>query len=262
MSSKINKPIAVIVLAAGQGKRMQNPDLPKVLVPLSKKPLLQHVTDQAALLHPQSITFVIGHKREKVRTFASSLGMQNTHFAVQDKQMGTGHAVGKCREILKDFEGQTLILLGDVPLLRSHTLSILIEHHNEHNLDLSVLSAITSNPSGYGRIIRDDDGKFKKIVEHKDATMSELASTEINSGIFLVNNQKLFSALKKVSNDNAQGEYYLTDIVEIFANEGWSVSAHPGAGIDELQGINSAEDLMNAEKYYNELIVPQKVLSK
>jgi bifunctional UDP-N-acetylglucosamine pyrophosphorylase / glucosamine-1-phosphate N-acetyltransferase len=260
MPLKITKPITVIILAAGQGKRMQNPDLPKVLVPLSGKPLLQHVTDQAALLHPQSITFVIGHKREKVRTFASSLGLQNTHFAVQDKQMGTGHAVGKCRGILKNFEGETLILLGDVPLLRSHTLSILIEKHNEHNLDLSVLSAITSNPSGYGRIIRGGGGEFKKIVEDKDANMDELASTEINSGIFLVDNQKLFSALEKVSNKNAQGEYYLTDIVEIFVQEGWNVSAHPGAGIDELQGINSAEDLQNAEKYYDELIMPTKIL--
>jgi bifunctional UDP-N-acetylglucosamine pyrophosphorylase / glucosamine-1-phosphate N-acetyltransferase len=153
-----------------------------------------------------------------------------------------------------------LILLGDVPLLRSHTLSILIEKHNEHNLDLSVLSAITSNPSGYGRIIRGGGGEFKKIVEDKDANMDELASTEINSGIFLVDNQKLFSALEKVSNKNAQGEYYLTDIVEIFVQEGWNVSAHPGAGIDELQGINSAEDLQNAEKYYDELIMPTKIL--
>ncbi len=258
MPIKINKAISVIVLAAGKGKRMLNPDVPKVLVRLSGKELLAHVAGQAHNLRPVSITFVIGYMKEKVKDFAQSLSLQNTRFAYQDEQLGTGHAVNMCRDILKDFDGITLILLGDVPLLRSNTLSILINKHNELSLDLSVLSAITTNPDGYGRIIRDENGKFIKIVEQKDASEKELESTEINSGVFLVDNQKLFSALEKVSNDNAQGEYYLTDIVEIFLRQGMSVSAHSGAGIEELQGINSPQELARAEKYYNELILPHK----
>jgi len=254
MPTQFRRPLSVVILAAGKGKRMNNPDLPKVLVELDNKPLLVHVLDQTQALHPNQIVIVVGHMKEKVKNHISSLPFENISFVDQDDQLGTGHAVDQAREELKNFEGDTLILLGDVPLLRAQTLKNFISKHVETESDLSVLSAKTIDPTGYGRICRDSNGDFTKITEHKDCNDEELRVDEINSGIFCVNNSKLFSSLKNISNQNAQGEYYLTDIVEIIKNDGGKVMADPAAGFDELQGINSMDDLERAEKYYNQHI--------
>lgn len=254
MPTQLRRPLSVVILAAGKGKRMNNPDLPKVLVELDNKPLLVHVLEQTHELHPNKVVIVVGHMKEKVKTHISSLSFDNISFVDQDDQLGTGHAVDQARPELESFEGDTLILLGDVPLLRAQTLKNFISKHVETGSDLSVLSAKTLDPTGYGRICRDADGNFTKITEHKDCSEEELLVDEINSGIFCVNNSKLFNALKSISNNNAQGEYYLTDIVEIIKNDGGKVMAEPAAGFDELQGINSMDDLARAEKYYNEFI--------
>lgn len=258
MSTQFRRPLSIVILAAGKGKRMNNPNLPKVLVELDSKPLLVHVLDQAQKLHPNKIAIVVGHMKEKVIDHVGSLSWNNIEFVNQDEQLGTGHAVDMARPTLENFEGDTLILLGDVPLLRYETLQKFITKHVESSADLSVLSATTIDPTGYGRIVRDSESNFLKITEHKDCTEEELKVDEINSGIFCVNNQKLFSALSRVSNNNAQGEYYLTDIVELIKNDGGNVFAEPAASFDELQGINSMDDLERAEKYYNQHIKPMK----
>ena len=254
MSIQVKKPLCVIILAAGKGKRMNNPNLPKVMVELAKKPLIGHVLDQVHQLHPNDVILVVGHMKQKVKDYGDSLSWNNMNYVDQDEQLGTGHAVDQARENLKDFDGNTLILLGDVPLLRAKTLERFLNEHNTNEASVSVLSAMTQDPTGYGRIVRNDDNSFVRITEHKDASREELMIEEINSGIFCVDNQKLFEALAKVENSNAQGEYYLTDIVELIRKEGDFVQALPLAGIDELQGVNNTDDLERAEKYYNSMI--------
>lgn len=248
MEEKSN--ISVIILAAGQGKRMNNPDLPKVLVNLGDKPMLSYVLDSVNDLNPDQIIIVIGHKREKVRDFCNRF-YENISFAIQEQQLGTGHAVDQAREYLHNFTGDVLILAGDVPLLKSDTLNKFIDLHVKSYSQLSVLSTIATNPKGYGRIVRNSTGLFIKITEHKDADTEVLKIHEINSGIFLVNSRILFDLLSKIDNKNAQGEYYLTDIVDLAVASGINVNAFNCAEYDELQGINSPEDLEKAELALN-----------
>lgn len=245
----MKKDTAIVILAAGMGKRMKNPNLPKVLVEMLGKPLLAHVMDEAQKIDPKEIVVITGHMREKVDTFlAEKYSFAKT--AIQEEQLGTGHAVDQAEAALKDFEGNVLILCGDVPLLRHSTLKNFINFHNENNADCSVLSADAPDPTGYGRIVRDSEGNFLKIVEHKDATEAEKEITEFNSGVYFVDAKLLFNSLKQVSNDNAQGEYYLTDIIEILAINGKSVQAYKGAKFEELLGVNSPEQLEECERYH------------
>lgn len=246
------KELAIIILAAGQGKRMKNPELPKVLVELSGKPLIGHVIEQALKLKPKKIVNIIGHFREKVIDYVDGLDINDNSYAVQEEQLGTGHAVNMAKPNLLDFNGDILILCGDVPLLQSNTLYSFIKEHNKSGSLLSVLTADTSNPFGYGRIIRGEDGSLEKIVEQKDATEEEAKTKEINSGVYVVSSNYLFNSLAKVKSNNAQNEYYLTDIVKIINEEGHKVNAIKGVGFDELMGVNSPEDLEKAETYYKE----------
>lgn len=245
----MNKPISVVILAAGKGKRMNNPDLPKVLAELNGKPLIQYVLNQIEQLYPDKVVTIVGHHKEQVIEFIDNLGLLNHTFAEQNNQLGTGHAVIQTKEELSDFNGNILILCGDVPLLQFETLNHFINKHQEEDSDLSVLTAITSNPFGYGRIVRNSENEFERIVEEKDASSIEKFITEINSGIYLVDCQKLFYALGKIENSNAQGEYYLTDIVGILKNEGNKINAFDLVSFDEMQGINSQDDLLRAAKY-------------
>jgi UDP-N-acetylglucosamine diphosphorylase/glucosamine-1-phosphate N-acetyltransferase len=249
----MKKSLAVVILAAGKGKRMKNPDLPKVLVPLTGKPLLGHVLDKVSPLEPSKTVIVIGHLKEKVIDYVNGLGRDNMSFAVQSEQLGTGHAVDMAREELADFDGNVLILAGDVPLLTSKTLMAFSQNHDETGSDCSVLSTTAPDPTGYGRIIRDGEGNFLRITEHKDASEEEREVDEINSGIFCVDCKKLFDSLAKVDNKNAQGEYYLTDIIDILRGENAVVTAWNGADFDELQGVNNVDDLKRAEEAYNKL---------
>jgi lactoylglutathione lyase len=247
---------AVVILAAGQGKRMKNPDLPKVLVSLAEKPLLGHVLDKVESLDPDKTIIVIGHKREKVRDFCNR-HYEWCEFAIQEEQLGTGHAVDQARDELLDFDGNVLILAGDVPLLTFETISKFIQHHKDNNSVLSVLSTSAPDPTGYGRIVRNENGDFINITEHKDATDEIRKINEINSGVFLVDSKILFTSLSEVNNENAQGEYYLTDIVDIVRNKDMQVHAFNVADFDELQGVNSPEDLKKAENTYYRSIVKQ-----
>lgn len=245
-----NKKLAIVILAAGKGKRMNNPDLPKVLSLIDSKPLIHYVLSQVSSLYPTKVILVVGNHKEMVIDYIEHSEFDNIEFVTQSEQLGTGHAVDMARDLLLDFEGDTLILAGDVPLLQSESLKKFINLHNECNSDISVLSTTAPNPEGYGRILRDNDNNFLKITEHKDADFEIRKIDEINSGIYLVNTKMLFESLGKIGNNNAQGEYYLTDIIEILKKESKKVHAINAAPFDELQGINTSEELERAEKLY------------
>ena len=237
--------LAVAILAAGQGKRMGNPNLAKVLNPLKGRPLLGYVLEQAETLHPSHVVVIVGHQRESVMEFVASI-MPSAVCVVQEQQLGTGHAVQQTKSVLADANCDVLILSGDVPLLTQETLTLFAEHHKSTGSVVSVLTAAVPDPTGYGRIIRASDGSLQRIVEHKDATDDERQVTEINSGIYIVHSQDLFSALEGLSNENAQGEYYLTDIVSILQSRGRTVSAWLAPSWEEIHGINTLVDLERA----------------
>ncbi len=244
---------AVVILAAGKGKRMKDPSKAKVMFEISGKPMIGHVLEKVAKLNPGKIILVVGNKKEDVIAYADTLNIPNLEYVEQKEQLGTGHAVDQARDELKDFFGDVLILAGDVPLLKTETLRNFINEHKKNSAELTDLSTIAPNPHGYGRIVRDSSGAFIKIVEEKDASENEKLIQEINSGIFLVEKDILFESLSKVKNNNAQGEYYLTDIAAIMKEQNRKVAAYPGADFAELQGVNSIEDLKKAQEVFDEM---------
>lgn len=237
---------ASLILAAGQGKRMKNPDLPKVLTPLDGKPLIHYVLDTVNKMQCERNVVVVGHQKEKLIAYLAA-NFPEVKTCVQSEQLGTGHAVAQAETLFADYTGDVLILAGDVPLITAETLTNFYNKHIESDSDLSVLTTTVDDATGYGRIIRDEDGKFYAIIEHKDATDEQRKIKEINSGIYLVKSRLLFLSLKYVSNANEQKEYYLTDIIGILKSNGAIVHAFDIADFDELQGVNCLEDLHRAE---------------
>lgn len=246
--------ISVVILAAGKGKRMNNPNLPKVLAPLRGKTLLYYVLQSAIMIGSESTAVIVGHQKEMVIDYCKSLDIDNIEFAEQKEQLGTGHAVAQAKSIFENYEGNILILCGDVPLLRASTLSNFIREHNKIQSSVSVLTAKASNPFGYGRIIRDYNGNFIKITEEKDADEIQKTVDEINSGVYCIDSKDLFLSLDSISNNNSQGEYYLTDIIEILRNQGKKASGFCIAEFDELQGVNSPEQLANIDLDFDKYI--------
>ena len=225
----------IVILAAGQGKRMQS-NLPKVLHPIAGRPMLTHVLDSARALGAQRIAIVVGHGAEQVKQAYAT--QEDLQFALQQPQLGTGHAVLQAVPLLKESHADdvTIVLYGDVPLVQPDTLRALL---NARANGMAILTEILSDATGYGRIVRDVKGNVCAIVEHKDATPEQRAIQEVNTGIMAVPTRQLKSWLAKLTNNNAQGEYYLTDIVAMAVAEGVSVNvAHPVAGFETL-GVNS-----------------------
>jgi bifunctional UDP-N-acetylglucosamine pyrophosphorylase/glucosamine-1-phosphate N-acetyltransferase len=238
-----------VILAAGQGTRMKS-SLYKVLHPVCGKPMVQHVLDQVSKLDLAKIVTVVGHGAEKV---TSELG-ESSEYALQSEQLGTAHAVMQAASILENKEGTTIVICGDTPLITAETMSSLLAHHQETNAKATILTAKAEDPTGYGRIVRNEEGTVEKIVEHKDATESERSITEINTGTYCFDNQELFRALSNVSNDNVQGEYYLPDVIEILKKEGKIVSAYQTVSFDETLGVNDRIALSQAEKIMKQRI--------
>lgn len=234
---------SVVILAAGKGKRMNNPNLPKVLVEFNHRPLLDYVVELSQNLQPKQIIVIVGHQKEKVIEFLSKFNSNIINFAEQNEQLGTGHAVQQAEPNISNKVNDILILSGDVPLLTENTLNEFIRMHNFYSSDASVLSSISQVPTGYGRIVRDLEGRFLRIVEEKDASEDEKLIKEINSGIYIINNYLLFQALKSVQNNNAQNEFYLTDVISILYNQSKNVNAFCIAEFDEIQGVNNISDL-------------------
>jgi bifunctional UDP-N-acetylglucosamine pyrophosphorylase/glucosamine-1-phosphate N-acetyltransferase len=235
--------LQVVVLAAGQGKRMRS-DLPKVVHPLAGRPLLSHVIDTARSLEPRRLCVVIGHGAEAVRErFAG----QRLEWAEQREQLGTGHAVMQALPHL-DPDGTVLVLYGDVPLIASATLRALVDAAAGGSLAL--LTQELDNPKGYGRIVRDASGRVSRIVEEKDASREERAIREVNTGILAAPRRKLEAWLARLRNDNAQREYYLTDVVAAAVADGVAVEVrHPGAPHESL-GVNSKVELAFLERRF------------
>jgi len=222
----------------------------KVLHPVCGKPMVQHVVDTLASMRVEDVIVVVGHGADAVR---SRLGDRVT-YALQKEQLGTAHAVQQAVPFLQAKEGTTFILYGDVPLLSEETLTALLRYHEEQQAAATVLTAVVPDPTGYGRIVRSETGEVQAIVEHKDATPEERAIREINTGIYCFDNQKLLKALAQVKNDNAQGEYYVTDCIGILREAGEKVAAFEAVDPDETMGVNDRSQLAEAEAYMRKRI--------
>lgn len=244
--------IVAIILAAGKGTRMRS-KYPKVLHKVGGKPMLQHVIDAATAAGAQKKVIIVGHEAEIVEAMVGSQGT----IALQAEQLGTGHAVMQTAEALKGFSGTALILCGDTPLLDGEELKKFCEAHQASGTAATVLTAIMDDPFGYGRIIRDANGNVQGIVEQKDATDEQKAIREINTGIYCMECPQMFDILATLTNDNAQGEYYLTDVLQKLNAAGAKVGGVSTADSDMVMGINSRKQLSVAEG-----VMRQRILDK
>ncbi|MEJ6529884.1 bifunctional UDP-N-acetylglucosamine diphosphorylase/glucosamine-1-phosphate N-acetyltransferase GlmU [Exiguobacterium sp. USCH10] len=231
-----------VILAAGKGTRMKS-KLYKVLHPVLGKPMVEHVVDQLDQIGVSRQIVIVGHGAEAVQ---DTLGTR-VEYAVQEEQLGTGHAVQMAEAELAGKAGATLVVCGDTPLLTAETLEALLAHHEAQQAKVTVLTAIADDATGYGRVVRGEDGNVTKVVEHKDASETELAINEINTGTYVFDNELLFDALKQVGNNNAQGEYYLPDVISIAKEAGEVVAAHTAPTFDETIGVNDRVALSQAE---------------
>ena len=237
--------LVTVILAAGKGTRMKS-KLPKVLHKAGGKPMLQQVLDAAQAAGAKRNIVVTGFGGETVREV---MGEQaGVEYVTQAEQLGTGHAVLQAEPALKDEQGTVMVLCGDTPLLTGSLLKKLYDEHKSAGAKATVLTAIMPDATGYGRIIRAEDGSVLKIVEHKDATDAEREVREVNSGIYCFEAQPLFAALHQVGNDNAQGEYYLPDVLEILKKQGEKIWAVAADDYESTLGINSRQQLAGAEK--------------
>ncbi len=234
---------AAIILAAGAGTRMKSKK-PKVAHEMLGKPLVNWVIDEARAAGIDELVAVVGHGREQVEPLVEG----KARIAVQREQRGTADAVATCRDALAGFKGSLLVLSGDSPLITADTMRALVRTREENDAAVVVLTMKPENPFGYGRIIRDASGQVERIVEQKDATPDEAAVNECNSGFYCFDAEALFDALGKVGTDNAQGEFYLTDVVQISREAGRAVLALPAADDTECLGINSRMQLAEATK--------------
>lgn len=235
--------LKVIILAAGEGKRMKS-KLPKVLHKVQGKTMADHVIDAAECAGANDICVVIGHGAETVK---EALRNRNVKFALQEKQMGTGHAVMQAGDFIEDG-ADIVVLYGDTPLITAQTINKILDFHRTENNSISIISAMVDNPDGYGHIIRDINGNFLKNVEHKDADEKERIVKEINTGIYCFTGEALKKGLSLLKNDNVQGEYYLPDTLEIILKDGGRVNAMAAQSADEFAGVNSKAQLADAEK--------------
>jgi len=235
--------LAAVILAAGKGTRMKS-NIVKVMHPLGGLPMVSWPVNTVREAGASRIVLVTGHQSEKVQDFFE--GQTDVRFAVQEEQLGTGHAVACALPALLGFSGMVLILCGDVPLISTATLEAMVRQHRSRHAVITVLTADFAQPNGYGRIVKDGDGFIKRIVEEKDATDAERRITEINSGIYCVESDFLTVAIPNLKNDNAQREYYLTDIIKEAANLGLLCQAFPVADPAEVMGINDRAQLAEA----------------
>jgi bifunctional UDP-N-acetylglucosamine pyrophosphorylase/glucosamine-1-phosphate N-acetyltransferase len=231
--------IAAIVLAAGKGTRM-TADLPKVLHTIDERPMISYVIDAIQPVAGERVYLVVGYGADQVMKACSDRGVR---FVKQEPQLGTGHAVMQCEKVLESFDGTVVVLNGDVPCLRSETIRQFVAHHTERGGAATVLTAILDNPFGYGRVVKDSDGSLAAIVEEKDADEETKKTREINSGLFCFARARLFDALTSIDRDNAQNEYYLTDVIAELKRSGDGVYSYCVSDAQEVAGVNTDEEL-------------------
>lgn len=245
-----------IILAAGQGKRMKS-KLYKVLHPVCGKPMVGHVLDTVKQINCERSIVVVGHGAEAVKSYLGT----SAEYVLQEQQLGTGHAVRQAEPLFKDEEGVTIVICGDTPLVKPETLESLIALHTKSGAAATVLSAWTERPQGYGRVIRGENGSVVRIVEQKDCSPEEDAVQEFNTGTYCFDNAKLFAALSKVTNNNAQQEYYLTDVIGILVNSGETVEGYMTEDYAESIGVNDRLALSEAEQFMRERINRKHMLN-
>jgi bifunctional UDP-N-acetylglucosamine pyrophosphorylase/glucosamine-1-phosphate N-acetyltransferase len=236
------RPLGVVMLAAGLGTRMRSARA-KVLHEIAGRPMLYHPLRAVAALGPARVALVVGHQAEAVEAAAREAGVPGLRLVVQDEQRGTGHAVQCARESFRGWDGDVLILYGDVPLIRSETLRRLVDVHRRKDAGLSLLTLHCTDPTGYGRILRDEHGRVARIVEHRDCTPEQLAIDEVNPGVYCVRAPLLDALLGRLRADNAQGELYLTDVVALAAQAGERIASIVVEDPDEVAGINTRREL-------------------
>lgn len=232
-----------VILAAGMGTRMKS-KMPKVLHTVCGKPLSKWVIDASKAAGADKVCAVVGHKAETVKEVLGDV----CEFALQAEQKGTGHAVMQAIDVIKNSKGEVVILNGDTPLITAETINKAIEYHKNNGNQATVITAILDDATGYGRIVRDNDGSVLKIVEQKDASEEEKKINEVNSGMYVFDAQSLVYALDKITPNNAQGEYYLTDTLEILLSAGKKIGGYAISDNDEIRGINDRVQLNAAEK--------------
>ena len=238
-----------IILAAGKGTRMRS-KLYKVLHQVCGKTMVDHVLTQLEKAHIDTIITVVGFGAKTVEQTLA----HRTRYALQKQQLGTGHAVMQTEDLLGSEDGETIIVSGDTPLFTAETFEKLFKYHEQRHAAVTILTSIAPDPTGYGRIVRDNVGIVERIVEQKDADLQEQAIKEINTGGYCFDNQKLFAALKKINNDNAQGEYYLTDVIGILKQEGEIVTAYKMDDFSESMGVNDRIALAKANQVMRDRI--------
>lgn len=235
-----------VILAAGKGKRLHSEQFsaPKVLREANGKPLLRYVVNNLSFIpDKKDIIIVAGYKKEMV----FNAFKEGYTFAVQDEQLGTGHAVNCAREALKDYDGPVLVCYGDMPLFKKETYENLVKVHEEAGNDCTILTGVSDRGLAYGRIIRDETGSFKGVVEDRDCTPEQKKINELNVGIYVFDSKKLFSCLGELKNSNAQGEYYLTDVPTIMMSKGYKIGTYTTHDDTEILGVNTPEELALCE---------------
>lgn len=252
--STITRPLATVILAAGQGKRMQDPTKPKVLYEIAGIPLVGHVLKLAEGVGSERTIVIAGFGKEQVIEYVASV-YPNSEFAIQSEQKGTGHAMQQTAALLENYHGDILVLYGDVPLLSNSTVTNLLDVHRNSGAKATVLSAIFEDPTGYGRIVRTEDGKhLDSIIEDRDASPEVKTIKEMNSGIYVFQAEYLYPALAKLAPNNDQKEYYLTDVfrilIEEFGNSSVAISITQNPV--EVSGINTKDQLLELENVYLE----------
>lgn len=246
----------VVVLAAGQGTRMKS-KLYKVMHPVLGRPMVGHVVKAALDADVSEVITITGFGADTVKDYLGD----RSQYVDQEEQLGTAHAVDQARDLLEDKEGTTLVLSGDTPLLQAETLKRLMDFHEEEGAKATILTALADDPHGYGRVIRTEEGLVRKIVEEKDATEAERKVQEINTGTYCFDNQELFKALKNVDNNNAQGEYYLPDVLEILKDNNEKVGAYQLQNMDETLGVNNRVALSEATNLMQKRINEQHMMN-
>jgi len=232
------KPLAISILAAGKGTRM-NSSIPKVLHKINNRPMISSVISISKKFNPEKLIAIVGYKKNLV---IDALKDDEVIFVTQKEQKGTAHAIQQCNKELEGFDGNLLVLSGDVPLITKDTINSLISSHNQNGSKASMLTTIFKNPTGYGRIVRNSNKTFKKIVEHKDANNEELKINEINAGIYIFDSRTLFEKINLIKNKNTQNEYYIVDIFNFLdSNE---ISIYKTKNSSEIAGVNTKSQLL------------------
>ena len=236
--------IKAVVLAAGKGTRLQTEgvDLPKVMREALGKPLLHYVLEGLGFINKEDITIVVGYKKEKVTDYFSGYG-----FAIQAEQLGTGHAVMSAKEALDGYDGAVLVCCGDMPLITRETYEALVKTHFEEGNVCTMLTGTSAEKLPYGRVLRDENGAFLRIVEEKDCTPEQKKIAELNSGVYVFDAQKLLPALSRLKNNNSQGEYYLTDVPYVLQAQGDKIGICKRELGYEIIGVNTVEQLNQVE---------------